>query len=335
MITWGLVTAFTMLVTGPWGFFLMRILLGIAEAGFFPGVVLYLMYWFPARERARVIAGFMAAVAVSGVVGNPLSGAIMYYLADVGGLEGWQWLFLLEGLPSLLLGIAVLFLLTDRPEDASWLNPSERAWLVERMRQEEQYRQARHKVDRLGALVDGRVWLLIGVYFTVAVGSNASGAYFPELLQASFEGVNKFQLGWLSALPHVCALLGMTLYSIHSDRTGERRGHVAVAAFAAAAGWALSALTANESPWLFLAGLCLAQTGMMAMLPTFWTLPTSFLSGTAAVGGIALINSVANVGGVLGPFILGQFGPWAPAGGLCLGGLLVLCMRHDATLDRG
>jgi ACS family tartrate transporter-like MFS transporter len=343
MISWGLVSCLTMTVTGPWGFYFVRVLLGVAEAGFFPGIVLYLTYWFPARERARVIALFMAAIAFSGVVGNPLSGAILKYLDGTAGLTGWQWLFLLEGLPSLVLGIIVLFYLTDRPEQAGWLAGDERDWLTAHMSQEEKYRQQRHGVDRLLALVDGRVWLLIAVYFTVAVGSNAAGAYFPKLLDASFEELDKFQVGLLSALPHVCSLVGMVLFSAHSDRTGERRWHVAVAAFAAAAGWAVGAVASSEwgttvlgaaAPWVFLAGLCLAQTGMMCMLPAFWTLPTAFLSGAAAAGGIALINSVANIGGALGPLILGQLGPWAPAAGLFAGSLLALCVRHDPTLDR-
>jgi ACS family tartrate transporter-like MFS transporter len=334
MITWGLVSCATMMVVGPGSFFLARILLGVAEAGFFPGIVLFLTYWFPARERARVMAFFMVAISVAGTVGNPLSGAILQYFDGTAGLRGWQWLFLLEGLPSVLLGITVLFVLTDRPEQAGWLAAPERAYLVERLRQEEQYRQERQHGDVLRALLHYRVWLLIAVYFSVALGTNASGGYFPRLIKASFEGASKFQVGLLSALPSACALVGMILYSVHSDRTGERRGHVAVAAFAAAVGWAVSAVSLPHSPWLVLAGFCLAQTAMMCMLPTFWTLPTSFLTGVAAAGGIALINSMGNVGGLLGAPVLGTLGPWALASVLGAGGVLALCVRHDATLDR-
>jgi ACS family tartrate transporter-like MFS transporter len=332
MITWGLVTCATMFVRGMWDFFLVRILLGVAEAGFFPGIVLYLSYWFPARQRARVMAYFMAANAIAAFLSNPLSGAIMQYTDGLGGLSGWRWLFLLEGLPSVLLGVLVFWLLTDRPEEASWLHDDERRWLVERMNWEEQYRRERHGSDLLRAMVDGRVWLLIGLYFTVALGSNAASAHFPQLLKEHFEGLSKFRLGLQAALPPACGFIGMILYSIHSDRTGERRGHVAVAAFVAAVGWALSAV--SESPWLVLLGFCLAQTGMLCMLPTFWALPTSFLSGVAAAGGIALINSVGNVGGLLGAPVLGMFGLWAMVGALCLGGILALCVRHDPTLDR-
>lgn len=333
MVTWGLVSCATLAVTGPTSFYLVRILLGVAEAGFFPGIILYLTYWFPARERARMTAYFMMAIAVAGILGNPLSGAILQYLDGLAGLKGWQWLFLLEGIPSVVLGFVVLAWLPDGPAQADWLSSSERAWLSERLAAEDQYRRARHGADLRRALVDGRVWLLIAVYFTVAVGSNASGSYFPQLIGNRFQGWSKLAIGLLAALPHLCAVVGMTLLAAHSDRTGRRRLHVALAAFLAAAGWTLSACT--TSPWLGLAGFCLAQTGMLSMLPPFWALPTSFLSGTAAAGGIALINSVANLGGLLGPSILGRFGLEAMALTLLAGGLLVGCVRHDATLDRG
>jgi ACS family tartrate transporter-like MFS transporter len=327
MISWGIVSAATLAVQGRWSFYLVRILLGVAEAGFFPGIILYLTYWFPARERARVMAWFMAAIALASVLGNPLSGAIMEYLNGVKGLAGWQWLFLLEGIPSVLLGFVVFYWLTDVPEEADWLAPEERAWLAETMRREEQDRQKQHEADRLRALMDGRVWLLICLYFTVAVGSNASGAYFPTLIKGQYQDWSPFQIGLLLTLPHLAAIAGMTLISTHSDRTGERRGHVAFSALLAAAGWSLAALA--PSPGLVLAGFCLAQTGMMSMLPTFWTLPTTFLSGAAAAGGIALINSVANLGGLMGPTILGKGGLWSMAAILFAGALLALCVRRE------
>jgi ACS family tartrate transporter-like MFS transporter len=333
MVTWGLVTCLTMLVSGLGGFILLRVLLGVAEAGFFPGIVLYLSYWFPSRERAQVMAYFMAANAIATLVGNPLAGAITQGLDGVAGLEGWRWLFLLEGLPSVLVGFSVFWFLTDRPEEAHWLADDERRWLVERMNWEEQYRKERHGADLLRAMIDWRVWLLIALYFTVALGSNAASAYFPKLIDAQFEGLSRFQLGLVAAVPPACGFLAMIVWSIHSDRTGERRVHVALAAFLGAAGWALSA--GSSSPWLVLAGFCLAQMGMLSMLPTFWSLPTSFLSGAAAAGGIALINSVGNVGGLLGAPVLGLFGQWSLVAALGVGGVLALCVRHDPTLDRG
>jgi ACS family tartrate transporter-like MFS transporter len=251
----------------------------------------------------------------------------MKYLDQTAGLTGWQWLFLLEGIPSVLLGIATLYGLADRPQDVGWLDPDERTWLVETMGREEQDRQQRHVADRLRAMLDGRVWLLIALYFTVAVGSNAAGAYFPLRIKEQFPGSNPLRIGLLSALPPLCAVLSMIAFSAHSDRTGKRRGHVALAALLAAGGWSLSALA--PSPALVLAGFCLAQAGMMSMLPTFWTLPTAFLSGAAAAGGIALINSVANLGGFLGPTILGRLGLWSMAITLCAGAALAMCVRPE------
>ena len=332
LIGWGLVSCATMFIRGAVDFYLIRILLGVAEAGFFPGIILYLTYWFPARERARMVAFFMTAIAFATVMGNPLSGAIMKYMADVGGLKNWQWLFLLEGLPSVVLGAIVLFVLTDRPEQARWLTPEERDWLARRLGQEERDIQQQHGADRLRALFeDKRVWLLICLYFTVAVGANAFGAYLPRLLKVSFPSYNLFEIGLLGSLPSLCAVLGMTLLGTHSDRTGERVGHVAIAAFVAAVGWALAAL--NLSPVLSLAGLCLALMGMMSMLPVFWTLPSTFLTGAAAAGGIALINSVGNIGGILGASILGRFGLWAMAGILFSGVVLTAFVRPKKLIS--
>jgi MFS transporter, ACS family, tartrate transporter len=332
MITWGLISCAMLAVTGPWSFTLMRILLGVAEAGFFPGIILYLTYWFPARERARVMALFIAAIPVSGIIGNPLSGAVMDGLHGWAGLAGWQWLFLIEGVPSVLLGVAVLLVLKDGPAQAIWLKEEERAWLVERLGQEEHTRAQRHGSDLRAALVNRRVWFLICVYFTVAVAANAAGAHFPKLIEKWFVGSTKFEVGLLGALPPLCAIVGMTYLGARSDRTGQRRGHVAFTAFVAAAGWALAALAALAPfPWLALAGLCLAQTGMMSMLPCFWALPTAFLNGAAAAGGIALINSVANLGGLFGPAILGEFGLEAMALTMAVGGVLTLYLPPERS----
>jgi MFS transporter, ACS family, tartrate transporter len=322
MISWGLVTCLTLGVTGQWSFYAVRILLGIAEAGFFPGIVLYMTYWFPARERARAMALFMLASPLAGVLGNPISGAVMEYLNGALGLSGWQWVFLVEGIPSVLVGIWVLFYLPDDPTQARWLAPDERDWLVERLNAEDPARRDYHAGHFGRALIDPRVWLLIGVYFTVAVGSNAAGAKFPQLISRHFSGASTLTIGFLAALPHVCGVIAMLVFGISSDRTGKRRAHVALAAFLAAAGWMLAFYA--QSPWQTLVGLCVAQAGMMSMLPTFWAIPTMFLSGTAAAGGIALINSVANIGGWFGPNIFELFGMPAMWMILCAGGLLVM-----------
>jgi MFS family permease len=320
MISWGLVSAATMFARDLWTFYGLRILLGIAEAGFFPGIILYLSDWFPDRQRAKMTAFFMLAIGLSNVLGNPISGWIMDRFDGVNGWHGWQWLFLLEGLPTSVVGIVVLFYLQDSPRDARWLSTDQRNWLVGHLAREDRQRQAQHGPDRWQAMLQPRVWLLIAIYFTVAVGSNAGGAYFPTLIKDQYQGASNFQIGLLTALPHLCSIVVMSLVGISSDRSGERRWHLAGSAMAAAGGWSLVAW--GPSPPVAMLGLCIAQAGMMSMLPVFWTLPGTFLSGVAAAGGIALINSVANIGGFFGASILGQLGLWSMAGILMFGGLL-------------
>lgn len=330
MITWGLVSAAMLFARDIWSFYALRILLGVAEAGFFPGIILYLSLWFPDRERAKMTAFFMLAIGLSSVLGYPASGWILDHLDMVGGLHGWQWLFLLEGIPSVVMGVVAWFYLTDYPRDATWLEPRQRAWLVERMDAEQRQRLAQHGPDHWRAMVQPKIWLLIAIYFTVAVGTNAGGAYFPTLIKDRFTEASDFQIGLLGALPHLCSVICMALIGISSDRTGERRLHLAGSALAGAVGWGLVAIA--PSPAVALMGLCLAQAGMMSMLPVFWTLPTAFLSGAAAAGGIALINSVANIGGFFGATILGQFGLWAMSGILLAGALVALTIRRASRL---
>lgn len=332
MITWGLVSAATMFARDLWSFYALRILLGIAEAGFFPGIILYLGDWFPDRQRAKMTAFFMLAIGLSNVLGNPLSGWIMDHFDGRNGWHGWQWLFLLEGLPTSLVGIAVLFCLQDSPREARWLSDEQRNWLSEHLAQEDRQRQAQHGPDRWQAMLQPRVWLLIAIYFTVAVGSNAGGAYFPTLIKERYQQASNFQIGLLTALPHLCAIAVMSLVGISSDRTGERRWHLAGSALLAAGGWSLVAW--GPAPLVALVGLCLAQAGMMSMLPVFWTLPGAFLSGVAAAGGIALINSVANIGGFFGASILGQFGLWSMAAILLSGSVLSATSLRDWRAGR-
>jgi ACS family tartrate transporter-like MFS transporter len=336
LVSWGLVTCAMMAIRGPWGLYLLRVLLGFAEAGFFPGMILYLSYWFPARERARAVAWFMAASPLAGIVGSPLSGAILEYMDQVGGLRGWQWLFLLEGAPAVALGILVLQTLPDRPSQAGWLTAEERERLAALLLPEAKAETKRQLSTLLQAAADPRVWLLTLLYFTVAAGSNGVGFYLPKLMQTRFPELDKFQLGLLVAVPHLCALGCMVLNGTHSDRTGERRWHVAGPAFVSAVGWAASAHL--DSPVAALCGLVLVQVGIMSMLPTFWSLPTSFLRGVAAAGGIALVNSVGNLGGFVGPIVIGQLkeatgsftgGLLAMAATMAAGGVLALCVRPE------
>ncbi len=329
MISWGLISSLTLFAQDQWTFYGLRILLGIAEAGFFPGIILYLSYWFPNRERAKMTAFFMVAIGLASVLGNPISGLIMQYLDKFAGLHGWQWLFLLEGIPSVIMGIGVLYYLTDYPRDAKWLSNEQREWLVSKLKVEEQARRQSHNADRLAAIFQWRVWWLIAIYFTVAVGSNAGSAYFPKLIKEQFVGLSTVQIGLLSAIPHICAVIGMSLLGISSDRRNERRGHLAAAAMLAVIGWSLTAW--SPSPAVSLIGLCIAQTGMLSMLPVFWTLPTAFLTGAAAAGGIAMINSVANIGGFFGATILGTFGLWSMAAIHLAGVVLVLVVQEKSS----
>jgi MFS transporter, ACS family, tartrate transporter len=304
LISWGLISMAMTFVRGPWSFYLLRILLGFAEAGFFPGIILYLTYWFPGRERAKAVSLFMTGSPLTAIVGGPLSGAILQYLDHKGGLRGWQWLFIIEGVPAVVLGVIAMFYLTDRPERAHWLNEEERSWLSGQTRGEEAYRQERHGLTLWQAAIDRRVWILTAVYFAVAGASNSFGFYLPKFLQIGFPSVGEFGIGLLVMVPSLCAVPCMLLNSMHSDKTGERRWHVAIAALIGAFGWALAALLKAPVPYLF--AFALAQIGIMSVLPTFWSLPTSFLSGPSAAAGIALINSIANLGGFFGPNVIGQ-----------------------------
>lgn len=329
MISWGLISAATMFARDQWTFYALRVLLGIAEAGFFPGIILYLTYWFPDRQRAKMTAFFMLAIGLANVFGNPLSGWIMDTFDGVSGLHGWQWLFLLEGLPTALVGITVLYFLQDGPHQADWLPQEQRQWLIQRLEEEEALRLKQHGADRWQAMFQPKIWSLIAIYFTVAVGTNASGAYFPTLIKAQYPEVSNFQVGCLTSLPHLAAIAAMIVFGISSDRSGERRWHLAAAALIAALGWCLVAL--NVSSFVTMLGLCIAQAGMMSMLPVFWTLPSALLSGAAAAGGIALINSVANIGGFFGATILGQLGLWAMSMILFFGAVLSAGLIRNAS----
>jgi sugar phosphate permease len=338
MMTWGVVSGATMFVTGAGSFMSARILLGVAEAGFFPGVIYYLTYWFPVRERTRAVATFMAANAIGGTLTNPLSGLIMQNLDQTWGLHGWQWVFLIESLPSLILGACVYFFLTDRPSEARWLDDHERNWLVQQISQEEEHREQRHGANFRQALISPRVWYLILLYFTIAFCANAGSLYLPELIQNHFPDSSKSEVGLVAAIPGLCGMVSMLLNGWWSDRTRKYRLHVALPALLGAGGWLLAAL-ANSPAWAVV-GLSLAFMGVMCMLPPFWSLPTSFLSGAAAAGGIALISSVGNIGGLLGPGIVGLineatkshlYGLFALAGILALGSILALFSPHDPS----
>ena len=301
MLVWGVVSAATMFVNSRESFYAMRFLLGVAEAGFFPGILLYLTYWFPARERAKTIATFAIAGLVAGVIGSPMSGAILG-LNGAWGLAGWQWLFLLESIPAVVLGFVVLFVLPNGPADVRWLTQEEKQVLQERLSREAAEAGADRRSHLAAAFTSSRVWLLCLLYFLFNVGGYGYEMWLPSIVKG-FSGQSDFVVGLIAAIPYLAAGVAMFFAGRHSDRTGERRGHVAVAALVAALGFAIAGSV--RSPWLAMGGLTLAFMGLKSTMGPFWALGTSFLSGTAAAGGIAFINSVGNLGGFVGPTLVG------------------------------
>ena len=300
MVTWGVISAGMMFVESVTSFYVMRFLLGVAEAGFFPGIILYLTYWYPAARRARMTALFMSAIALSGVIGGPLSGWIMQSFVGMGGLKGWQWLFVLEGLPSVAVGIATLFYLDDSIDGAKWLTSPEKELLKRNISLDNASKQ---HLSISAVFKDGRVWLLGLIYFSFVMGLYGVSFWLPTIIKAT--GVkDAFQIGMLTAIPYGSAVVAMIFVSRSADRTGERRWHIAVPALLGAVGLILS-VTWGQNTVLAMTALTLATMGILTTLPLFWSLPTSFLAGAGAAAGIALINSVGNLAGFVSPFAVG------------------------------
>jgi ACS family tartrate transporter-like MFS transporter len=300
MISWGLTAAAMMFVRGAASFHALRFVLGIAEAGFFPGIIYYLTFWFPQRERARAIAWFMTATSVAGVIAGPLSGVLLS-LHGFGGLSGWQWMFLLEGIPAIAMGFAVWRYLPDHPGNAPWLSVAERNALAATLDAD----SASHKpadADLLRAMVSGRVWILTLFYFLFAFGLYGISFWLPQILKG-FGTMSVMAVGFASAVPFAAGGLAMVLVGRSSDRIGERRIHLMLCALAGAAGFFAAAC--SRGPLLELAGITLAAAGTSACVGPFWAIPAGFLTEEAAAGGIALINSVGNLGGFAGPYVAG------------------------------
>ena len=306
MILWGVVAACTMFVKSATGFYVLRFVLGIVESGFFPGVILYLTYWYTRRHRAKMVAAFMAANPVSGVLAGPVSGAILAFASNVGGLRAWQWLFLLEGIPSILAGAVTLFFLDDNPSRAKWLTGEEQGLLLGRLQQEEDAKSSegesrRHLID---AFKSGRVWLLCVVYFGFVMGNYGLWFWLPQTIKDTLTR-DPWKIGLVSVIPWATAAIVMIVYAHHSDVTGERRWHVAMAGILGFVAFSVSMLP-GISGALGLAALTLAAIAVMCGQSTFWALPTAMLSGSAAAGGIAWINSVGNLAGYVSPFVIGE-----------------------------
>jgi MFS family permease len=300
MITWAVLSAATMYVSSPLMFYGLRFLLGVAEAGFFPGIVLYLTYWYPAARRSRMNALFMIGIPIAGVVGGPMSGWILNAFAGSHGLAGWQWLFLLEAIPSLLLGAMTLFYLPNSIRAAAWLNDGEKQ-ILERNIAVESHGKADHSLAQVFG--NGRVWLMAAIYFCCMMGLYGISFYLPTLIKAA--GVkDPLDVGLLTAIPYGCAVVAMLLNARSADRMRERRWHFAIASALGGLGLFLSTVYgANVA--LAMAALSLGTAGMLATMPVFWTYPSALLSGTAAAAGIAMINSVGNLAGFVSPSIIG------------------------------
>jgi ACS family tartrate transporter-like MFS transporter len=317
MFTWGLISAAMMFVRGPTSFYILRFLLGVAEAGFFPGIIYYLSMWYPAAQRARAVSWFMVAIPLTIVIGGPLAG----YLLDMdglGGLRGWQWLFLIEGLPAVLLGVIVFFYLTERPEEAQWLEPAERTWLNDTIHAEQVRARERHGVGLGRALLHPVVWVLGFIAFAFQCGSYGLSLWIPQIIKG-LSGFTDFEVGLTSAIPYFAAALGMVAIGANSDRTGERFWHIAASLLVGAVGFTASAYLVSPVPALI--ALTVAAVGDLGGRGPFWALPGRFLAGHASAGGIALINTVGALGGFVGPSVVGFV---KNATGSFTGGLVLL-----------
>ena len=337
MITWGLISGAMAFVEGSTSFYILRFLLGAAEAGFFPGIILYLSYWFPARKRAAVTALFMAAAPLSTALGSPISGALLE-MHGLLGLAGWQWMFLIEALPALVLGVVVLFYMTDRPEKAKWLADDERAWLVNEMNAEQAAKKGSASHSIWQGLADPKVLALSLVYFGTSAGLYTLGIWAPQIIKEF--GLTSLQVGFLNAIPATLAVIGMVLWARHSDRTGERKWHVVGACLLASLGLVLAGLSSTVVA--VLAALTLVNIGISSSKPPLWSMPTMFLSGSAAAAGIATINSIGNLGGFVGPAMIGWIkeqtgsfngGLYFVAGLLVLSAVLTLVVARSQRRD--
>jgi MFS family permease len=328
MVSWGIVSCLMIFVNSPWMFYSLRLLLGIAEAGFFPGVILYLTYWFPSRRRGEMTALFMLAVALTGVIGAPLSGWILHQFSGTTGLRGWQMLFLLEGIPSIVLGIFVPWLLANGVRSAQWLNEDEKRLLEQNLQAEEAHKM---HLPLSGIFFNPHLILFAAIYFCSVMGLYGTGFWIPQLIKNT--GVtDPLYLGLLTAIPYSFGAIAMVVLGRSSDRSGERRLHFALASFLGAIGIVISNLF-RQNTLIAMVGLTIATLGILATLPLFWPMPTALLAGTSAAAGLAWINSLGNLAGFFGPSIVGWFadltkrsdyGLYVVAAALVLGSILVL-----------
>jgi sugar phosphate permease len=339
IISWGLLAILTGFIQTSTQFYIARFVLGAAEAGFFPGVIVYLSHWFRQQDRAKAVAMFMAAIPVSNIFGAPVSGFILgvHWL----GLAGWRWVFILEGLPALVFGVITIFYLTDWPRQATWLTSDEREWITAELEREKRARRAERTYSVWEAMRHGNILLLALAYFCSVTSAYGFNFWLPTIVKG-LSGLSNLLVTGVAALPYCAGLAAMLLIGWTSDRTGERRWHTAVSLLAVSLGLALSAL-ANQRVGLAVAMFCLAGAGLYGYLPGFWALPTTFLTESAAAAAVGLINSFGNLGGFVGPYVVGYLNKSTGsfyAGIIYLScsalasACLILCVRHSSQVTR-
>lgn len=322
MVTWGLISGGMMFIETETQFYVMRFLLGVAEAGFFPGIILYLTYWYPAARRGRIISLFMTGIPLAGVIGGPLSGWIMKTWDQYQGLQGWQWMFFLEAIPAVVFGLIVYFYLDDRVANAKWLTNEERDLLSRRIAEDDVHKE---EMPVLQVLKNKRVWVMSAIYFSMAMSLYGVSFWLPTLIKGMGVSDN-LTIGLLSAIPWLAGAVAMLLFGRSADRHKERRWHVVIPMLMAASGLVLSVLLASNVYFAFIA-LIWACMGIVSAIPLFWSLPTSFLGGAAAAAGIAAINSIANLAGFVAPYVVGwlkQITESTDSGMYMLAGVLVV-----------
>jgi ACS family tartrate transporter-like MFS transporter len=330
LLTWGLVAILTAFVQNEWQFYLARFLIGLAEAGFFPGIVLYLTHWFRQQEQARAVALFMTALAVANILGAPLSGVLLDYVHWF-GLAGWQWVFIIEGLPALIFGLLNPFFMVDQPEQANWLTAEEKQWLRGELDREAGAVRQTERLSLRQALVRWDTWVLALIYFFVVTGFYGFGLWLPQIVKQLSHQSSNLLVTLITTISYLFALVGMILAANHSDRTGERKMHVFLAILVGAGGLLLSALI-QQPIWLTMILFVIAAVGIYSFFGPFWTFPSVFLTDDARAGGIGLINSVGNLGGFLGPYAVGYLSSTDPKIGFLYGLLfLVACLLIGAV----
>ncbi|MGA8198192.1 MAG: MFS transporter [Acetobacteraceae bacterium] len=340
LLTWGIISGLTAFVWNDWSFYTVRFLLGAAEAGFYPGIVLYLTWWFPSYYRSRMMGIFQSASVISLIIG-PIVSSQLLVLDGWLGFAGWQWLFIIEALPPIIMSVVVIIWLTDRPSGALWLRPEQREWLQARLTRERAQRESIHRFELSETLRNPRVWWLTLVYFGQNVSNYGLLIFLPQIIKAF--GVSTAMTGVISAVPFVFAAFAMIYWGYHSDLHGERTKHVAAACFVCAAGLGACIFIGIDRPALIMVALVIGVMGQQSIAPTFWSLPTAMLSGTAAAGGIAMINAVGNLGGFLGPYMFGlvkdftgsdTIGLLALATAPVISGIVLLALGHDRRLEQ-